>query len=140
MFVTLFYSVYNHNTHRFTYSSAGHNEQLLYRSDQKEFESLQCKGSPLGVLPSHSNDDFEMRHIYVKPGDILVFYTDGVVEAIGKQTKEEFGMDRLKKVILDNYLLSPDQMVKRIYSEVESFVGDQEQFDDISIMVVKILN
>ena len=140
MFVTLFYSVYNHATHRFTYSSAGHNDQLLYRSDQKEFESLQCKGSPLGVLPSRSNDDFEMKHIYIKPGDILVFYTDGVVEAIGKKTKDEFGMERLKKVIMDNYFLSPDQMVKRIYSEVESFVGDQEQFDDISIMVVKILN
>ncbi len=138
MFVTLFYSVYNPRTHCFTYSSAGHNEQYLYRFAQKQFEVLQCKGHPLGVIPSKNSTDFDMKDVHVEAGDILVFYTDGVIEALNHK-KEEFGTERLKQVISENYFLSPNQMAKRIYREMESFVGKQEQFDDVTIMIVKIL-
>ena len=105
---------------------------------KKKFEVLQCKGHPLGVIPSKDSKKFGMNHVRVTTGDVLVFYTDGVVEAFNRD-EEEFGAERLQKVISENYFLPPDQMTKRIYREVENFAGGQEQFDDVTILIVKIL-
>ena len=139
MFVTLFYSAYDPYTHNYTYSSAGHNEQLLFRQDKKTFESLQCKGSPLGIFPSNPNKPFGMKSIYLKVGDILVLYTDGVSEAINA-SNQEFGIERLKEVIEEFHFMSPNQLTQKIHDKVVKFVGEAEQFDDITIMIIKILS
>ena len=63
---------------------------------------------------------------------------DGVVEAINER-KEEFGFDRFCKIIADNMLLSSDQLVKKIFREVKTFAGSEPQYDDFTLMIIKVL-
>ena len=138
MFVTLFYTAYNSQSGELWYASAGHNEQLIFRPDSHEFEVLRSKGRPLGVIDSALHGPFGQGKTYLRPGDILVLYTDGVVEAINER-KDEFGMERFKKLIESMHLSTADQIVKRIYREVKEFAGTEAQYDDFTLLVVKIL-
>ncbi|RME89217.1 MAG: GAF domain-containing protein [Candidatus Hydrogenedentota bacterium] len=137
MFVTLFYALYNARTRLLQYASAGHNEQLIFRSDTHEFEMMHAKGSPLGVIPSELHGEFGTGKAYLAPGDMLILYTDGVVEAINER-KEEYGLQRLKDLIADQSLEEADQIVKRVYRDVSKFAGNEPQFDDFTLMILKI--
>lgn len=138
MFVTLFFMLYNAKSRELKFSSGGHNEQLIYRHDSQEFEQLHAKGSPLGVLPTKMHGEFGEGIIYLQPSDILVLYTDGVIEAINEK-REEFGLENLKRLIVENHLLTADQIVKRVFREVSDFAGTEPQFDDFTLMIIKIL-
>ncbi|HRP67958.1 MAG TPA: SpoIIE family protein phosphatase [Turneriella sp.] len=138
MFVTLFYTFYDAPEHRLYFSSAGHNEQLIFRHDTHTFEKLGTKGRPLGVIDSATHGPYGEGSAFLNVGDILVLYTDGVVEALNDR-EEEFGMERFCRVINDNMLLSSDQLAKKIFREVKTFAGNVAQYDDFTLMVVKVL-
>lgn len=138
MFVTLFYAYFDAVNHALRYSSAGHNEQLIYRHDTRTFEKLGTRGRPLGVVDSQLHGAFGEGRAFLNEGDILILYTDGVVEAINDR-KEEFGLDRFCEIIADNMLLSSDQLVKKIFRDVKTFAGSEAQYDDFTLMIVKIL-
>lgn len=138
MFVTTFYAVYNVADHKLEFSSAGHNEQMVLRHSSQEIEYLSAHGRPLGVIDSTLHGKFGQAQTYLRSGDLLILYTDGVTEAINSNN-EEFGLPRFQKVIQDNYLLSADQIVKRIYRAVQDFTGDKPLYDDFTLMVIKAL-
>ncbi|MFO1470299.1 MAG: SpoIIE family protein phosphatase [Turneriella sp.] len=138
MFVTLFYAFYNAPNHELFYASAGHNEQLIFRHDTRTFEKLGTKGRPLGVVDSQLHGPFGEGRAFLNEGDLLILYTDGVVEAINER-KEEFGFDRFCRIIGDNMLLSSDQLVKKIFREVKTFAGSEAQYDDFTLMIIKVL-
>ncbi len=139
MFVTLFYAIYEEDSRKFTFSSAGHDEQLLYKNDTDDFELLHSKGRALGLLPSERNEKFYSNSVQLKPGDIIIFYTDGIVEAINSK-KEQFGLERLKDIVSEKRFSEAKQIAKEIHRQVNIFSGDTEQFDDFTLMVLKILN
>jgi len=60
------------------------------------------------------------------------------LETAINERKEEFGLDRLQDIIKSNYLLTADQMVKRIFREVTDFAGTEPQFDDFTLLICKI--
>lgn len=138
MFVTLFYAYYDAPEHQLFYSSAGHNEQLVFRHDTRTFEKLGTKGRPLGVVDSQLHGPFGEGKVFLSEGDLLILYTDGVVEAINDR-HEEFGMERFCRLIRDNMLLSADQLAKKIFREVKTFAGAEAQYDDFTLMIIKIL-
>ncbi|MBV6493489.1 MAG: hypothetical protein LDLANPLL_01512 [Turneriella sp.] len=138
MFVTLFYTFYNAPEHRLYFSSAGHSEQLIFRHDTHTFEKLGTKGRPLGVIDSATHGPYGEGNVFLNVGDILILYTDGVVEALNDR-EEEFGLERFCRIISDNMLLSADQLVKKIFREVKTFAGNVAQYDDFTLMVVKVL-
>jgi serine phosphatase RsbU (regulator of sigma subunit) len=74
--------------------------------------------------------------IFLKSGDVVVLYTDGVTEANNKH-KEEFEMSRLTEVVVANRALSAVEIMAKIREELAKFVGSHTQFDDITIMVLK---
>ncbi len=138
MFVTLFYAFFNAPNHELFYASAGHNEQLIFRHDTRTFEKLGTKGRPLGVVDSQLHGPFGEGRAFLNEGDLLILYTDGVVEAINER-KEEFGFDRFCRIISDNMLLSSDQLAKKIFREVKTFAGSEAQYDDFTLMIIKVL-
>ena len=138
MFVTLFYAYFNAPNRELFYASAGHNEQLIFRHDTHTFEKLVAKGRPLGVVDSALHGAYGEGKAFLNAGDLLVLYTDGVVEAINER-KEEFGMDRFCKIVSENMVLSSDQLVKKIFREVKAFAGSEAQYDDFTLMIIKIL-
>jgi sigma-B regulation protein RsbU (phosphoserine phosphatase) len=121
------------------YANAGHNPPLWFRAAGGAVERLNAAGIVLGVL-----DDIEMEEerIDVAPGDVLVFYTDGVTEAMNA-ANEEFGMGRFQAVI-EAVAAAPGASAKDIVGAVQhavnTFTGSRPQTDDFTLFVVKRLN
>ncbi|MGZ7109508.1 MAG: PP2C family protein-serine/threonine phosphatase [Methanobacterium sp.] len=97
-------------------------------------ECLSTKGIALGAMDSM---EFEEKKIDLESGDVIVFYTDGVTEAVNNK-EELFGEKRLYKLIKSNSHLNAEEMVNKIKDAVISFSQNQSQFDDITLMVIKV--
>jgi sigma-B regulation protein RsbU (phosphoserine phosphatase) len=133
MFVTLFYGVLDPRGRTLTYVNAGHNPPLMLRRDN--IIMLEAKGIALGVMP---NIELEEKEISLRDGDIVVLYTDGVTEAINNR-EEQFGQERLIRLIEEGCNLPAQELIKRIQQEITAFSQGQPQFDDITLMVLKVI-
>lgn len=132
MFVTCFFFSYDRENRMITYSNAGHNPPLLIRAGGG-IERLHTRGKPLGVI---ANEAYEERQAAVRPGDLLVLFTDGIVEANNEQN-DEYGDARFEQVLLGVRTQTPREIADRITAEVNSFVGDEPQFDDMTLFIIK---
>ncbi|MGB2770514.1 MAG: SpoIIE family protein phosphatase [Candidatus Zixiibacteriota bacterium] len=133
IYVTAVYGVLDPKNRIFTFSNAGHNAPILRRADG-EMKYLTEGGMALGMF---ENSKYEERPLGINPGEIIVFYTDGVTEAKNDK-EEEFGTRRLKQVIGDSHQLGASQIQKNIYDAVKKFTGVSHQEDDLTMIVVKI--
>jgi sigma-B regulation protein RsbU (phosphoserine phosphatase) len=134
MFVTLFYSVLDPKRKTLSYVNAGHNPPVMLRREGRDIMLLAAKGIALGVMP---NIELEEREISLREGDVVVLYTDGVTEAINDK-EEQFGQQRLIQLIDEGRGLPAQEIVTRIQQGVTAFSAGQPQFDDITIMVLKV--
>ncbi len=133
MFVTVFYAIVSTRTGMMTFARAGHNPALLLRAQSGEVIELRPSGIVLGIL-----DELEIEEgsLQVQPGDMLLMYTDGVVEAVNDQ-QEEFGRDRLSKALRECADASAEEAVEHIEAAVQTFAGGQPQSDDITLIVMR---
>ncbi len=131
-FVTLFYGVLDTTTHRLTYTNAGHEPPMLLSGAAKSAR-LGTGGVVLGIL-----DDFpfEEETVPLATGDVLVVFTDGISEAID-EAKEQFGDQRLEKVVREHRDRTADEIGEAIIGAVRAHVGSAPQMDDITFVVVK---
>ncbi|MBN1485322.1 MAG: SpoIIE family protein phosphatase [Chloroflexia bacterium] len=134
MFVTLFYAVVNTQTMHLHFINAGHNPPFLIGKDIRRGMMLKAKGIALGAIDDVFLGEGEVQ---LEPGDVLVLYTDGVTEAKNAQA-ELFGEERLKTVIEQHHHLPPAELMAQISLEVKAFTQDEPQFDDITLLVVKV--
>ena len=133
MFVTLFYAVLDFKKQTLKYVNAGHNPPLLFEGEGTDVVMLGAKGIALGVIPDIT---LEEKEIPLGKEALVVFYTDGVIEAInGKE--EQFGEGRLIKLIEENSKLPAQEIVNKIQLDVAAFAGEQPQFDDLTLIVLK---
>ena len=133
MFVTLFYGVLDEQTKSLVYANAGHPPPLLMRKGEDRFRALEVTGIALGVVEGMK---YEERQIDLLPGDILVLYTDGVNEAINDR-EEQYGLARLCRTVRGSRDLSAQGILDAILKDIALFAGDQAQFDDITMIVLK---
>ncbi len=133
-FVTVFYGILDPAGKKLQYIRAGHNPPLLYRRSSDQFIFLEGKGTGLGVV---KDINLETKELELLPGDILILFTDGVTEAINQQN-EEFGVDRLGSLVREHQNYSAAEILDKISKEIETFVSEEPQFDDITLMVIKI--
>lgn len=133
MFVTLFYAILDSHAMTLNYVNAGHNPPLLLQGTSSDVRLLKAKGIALGVV-----DDVELQSVKVdlRAGDVLVLYTDGVTEAFNNRD-EEFGEERLLKVITENRNRPAAEILDQILTEINTFAGSRPQHDDITIMVLR---
>ena len=136
MFATCVYSVFDPKSCKLRIANAGHNFPLLFRSDGS-CERLPSTSFPLGLLPEGVKS-VKDQETPLHPGDVLVFFTDGVLEA-SREDMEQFGEERLEELISNSMELSADALRNRIYEEVLDFIGDAHRSDDITVMVLKAL-
>lgn len=134
MFVTLFYAILDSTKKSLRYVNAGHNPPLLIRETPGDIVLLKAKGIALGVI---DNIELEETEIELTKGDVVVLYTDGVTEAIS-ENKERFEQERLTKVITKNRNSPAQDILKEIKEELLRFAGKQPQFDDITLMILKV--
>jgi ligand-binding sensor domain-containing protein/serine phosphatase RsbU (regulator of sigma subunit) len=125
------------STKRMTYTNAGLPEPLL--KSGHSVTGLESSGSkvPLGV---YKEKDFTEDHVQLSPGDIVVLFTDGISEARNSQ-QEFYGSENLKRFLesLDTVNLSSKEIVDKIMDDIGRFSGGVDQFDDITVVVVKVL-
>ena len=129
-FMTCFYGVLDHHEHSFTYCNAGHDPPLLLKN-----ELMHLKADDL-VLGTFADLTYSQKTIPVDPGDILVMYSDGVTESKNKHD-EEFGCERLLKIITVHRSLPAERITDEIINEVCSHSGGCPQADDITVVVMK---
>jgi sigma-B regulation protein RsbU (phosphoserine phosphatase) len=134
IYVTAVYGVLDTKNKIFTFTNGGHNAPIFRHVDGR-MEYLLEGGVALGTF---ENSKYEERPLGLNPGDIIVFYTDGVTEAKNEK-EEEFGTKRLKQVINDSYHLSASEIQNNIYQAVKDFTGNLPQADDLTMIVIKVL-
>jgi serine phosphatase RsbU (regulator of sigma subunit) len=132
LFVTIFYGVWDPTGERFIYANAGHNPPLLMRPNGR-FSELPGHGIALGVLPEIEMNNYAIQ---LRPGETLIFYTDGVTEALNEDY-DEFGMERLRLAASSASRFNAPGIVGRITDSIRDHAGDTPQFDDITLIVMK---
>jgi len=131
-FTTAVLSEYNPNSRRLTYVNAGHNAPILRRANGT-LETLEAGGLPLGIRPA---TNYETASLELKPGDALIFFTDGVVEAFNGGG-EEFGNARWLNAIRNLPDWDAQQTLQLLMKRVDEFVGVTRQSDDITCLVFR---
>src|SRR5712692_5866896 len=131
-FTTAVLGEYNPSSRRLSYVNAGHNAPILRRANGT-LEPLEAGGLPLGIRPDVS---YETAALELKPGDALIFFTDGVVEAFS-EAGEEFGNERWLSAIRKLPEWNAEQSLQFLMKRVDEFVGATRQSDDITCMVFR---
>jgi sigma-B regulation protein RsbU (phosphoserine phosphatase) len=131
-FTTAFLAEYSPITRTLTYINAGHNNPMLRRATG-QFERLDVGGIPLGMMPGMT---YQSATTTLNPGDWLVIFTDGVVEA-ENDAAQEYGEDRFIQVINANLALAPAQMLYQVMADLDRFVALTPQHDDITCLLIK---
>ncbi len=134
VFVTAFYGVLDPSARTLTYSSAGHNPPRIKSCRGGSVHSLEeVGGPPLGLFEEL---DYEQATLALQPGDILAFYTDGIIEAMDPNSAQ-FGVDRLDE-ILRRCGLDAREIITAVVDAVDQFTGGNPPEDDRTLLVAKI--
>jgi phosphoserine phosphatase RsbU/P len=131
-FTTAVLAEYDPPSRHLIYVNAGHNAPILRRANGG-LEKLDVGGLPLGI---QSRVVYETAALDLQPGDALIFYTDGVVEAFNEKN-EEFGEDRWRALIRSLPALSAQETLQFLMKPVDEFVGATRQADDITCLVFR---
>ena len=135
MFVTVWLGILDLNTGILTAANAGHEYPVIHRSG-RPFELFKDKhGFVLGGMDDMKYKEYEIR---LEPGDEIFLYTDGVPEATGK-SGELYGTDRLLAALDRADGSGPRGLLEAVTEDVDRFVGDAEQFDDLTMLCLRYL-
>ena len=96
---------------------------------------LLTRGGP--IIGTFLNEPYEQETIQLQSGDILLVYTDGVTEALNG-AGVEFGEEKLLSILVESLQLPPRESTKRIIAKVLEWQGRASQYDDITLIVVKV--
>ena len=137
-FVTLFYSDFDAKSRKLRFANAAHNPPLLWSAKSKSINRLDAPGLLIGLQP---DAEYGCGEIILQPGDVLLYYTDGVTEAPGV-SGERFEENRLI-TFLDRFAregLGAQQILNRLFERLDAFVGvsDHHLEDDASMVVLKV--
>ena len=131
-FTTAFLAEYDAAHRTVHYINAGHNNPVLRRASG-QIERLDVGGLPFGIM---AESKYQAATVTLAPGDWLVIFTDGLVEAVNARD-EEYGEIRLLGAMDASKSLEPDGLLKRVMSELDLFVGNTPQHDDVTCMLLK---
>jgi sigma-B regulation protein RsbU (phosphoserine phosphatase) len=131
-FVTMFYSEFRVGG-SVVHVNAGHNPPALYRRSLDQVSFLPRGGRALGWFRENPLRPVEM---VLEPGDILVYYTDGLTDAENADG-DNFGEARLSRAMSECAWQSATQILNYLVHEVETFCGDVPAFDDLTLCVVR---
>jgi sigma-B regulation protein RsbU (phosphoserine phosphatase) len=134
MFVALLYAVLDAEDKTLSLCSAGQTQPIYWSSETGESRLVETKGDtfPLGII---EEVEYQETRLELAPGDKVVLYTDGIVEAMNEQ-QEIFGFDRLLEVVQEASAMTADALLKKILNKVNEFAGGAAQHDDLTIIVI----
>jgi serine phosphatase RsbU (regulator of sigma subunit) len=136
MFVALFYGIIDAKQRKLYYTNAGQTMPYLWRQGTVAFlpQATDTDRFPLGIV---KNTVYEQLSFDLQPGDVLVFYTDGIVDEMNGHY-ESYGFERLSNSIDKYAARTPEEMVDGIVSEMTNYTGNPKFQDDVTLVIVKI--
>lgn len=137
MFVALLYAELNPRKSTLILSNAGQTQPILCPADRSippHYIDTEGDKFPLGIIKDCTYQETEVR---LTSGDVVVFYTDGVVEAMN-ENGEMYGFERLMTSIEEGRGLGANAVMDKLMSDISGYVGGMEQHDDLTIVVVKM--
>jgi len=136
MYMTLVMLSWDLKTQKLSYVGAGHEHILVYHAKTGECEAVLTGGIALGMVPDNSKIIKE-KDIPLEDGDCVVLYTDGLTEAKNKKG-DMFGLDNLKQSLIEHAMnYSAEGVNYHMARDVSTFVGEAEQSDDMTLIVLK---
>lgn len=129
-FATLFYAEWDETSRLLRYVNAGHHAPLLIGRERNC--RLEKGGMPLGIMP---NVEFQVGELELRPGDLIVLFSDGIIEA-NSVDGEEFGEERLEALVREHIDRSVDEIQDRILKNLTEWVGVQE--DDMTLLIARV--
>ena len=133
-FTTAFLADLDPETRTLTYINAGHNQPMLCRKSGA-LERLDAGGLPIGIS---ADAPYQSGSVVLAPGDWLVIFTDGVIEAMNTRG-DEYGENRLLAAVATSSTGTPGEMMQRIMTDLDVFVGNTPQHDDVTCLLLKVV-
>jgi sigma-B regulation protein RsbU (phosphoserine phosphatase) len=130
-YATFYFGLYNDDTSVLTYTNAGHLPPLLLRDG--DFTDLAVTGTVVGAFPFSI---YEEQEVKLRSGDLLVAYTDGIVEP-ENEYGEQFGENRLRDLLGRYANRESDEIIARVMESVEQWTNSSELQDDMTILMVR---
>jgi phosphoserine phosphatase RsbU/P len=132
-YTTAFLAEFDPHSRTLTYLNAGHNNPVLRRASGA-IERLSNGGLPLGIK---SDAPYESGSVVLQSGDWLLIFTDGLVEATNFHD-EEYGETRMMNVLNSGIAATPNELLRRMMSDLDVFVGPTAQHDDVTCLLIKV--
>ena len=133
MFVTAWMGVLDITTGKVEFANAGHNPPLVRHADGR-FEFLKSKSG--FILAGMEGMKYRRNELVLSPGDEIYLYTDGVTEATNS-ANELYGEERLANLLNTLHGLAGEDVCRAVKADIDNFVGDAPQFDDITMLYLK---
>lgn len=135
MFVTVWLGILEISTGKITAANAGH-ENPVIRTAEGDFEYFPDRhGLAVGAMPGMKYKEYELQ---LEKGGELFLYTDGIPEAINI-SEEMFGPDRMLEILNQHKTTDPVELLRAVKTSVDEFVGEAEQFDDLTMLGIVLL-
>jgi phosphoserine phosphatase RsbU/P len=131
-YVAVTYAVYDPNSKTMAIANSGLPYPLLVRAGQPSF--LDIGGVPLGLFP---DTQYEETSLQLQSGDVLVFYSDGVIE-MRNDSGEDFGLKRLAETVCTSHEKTPEEIVKVVSASLADFIGRVRPQDDRTMIVARM--
>ncbi len=136
-FVTLIYAVLDPAANTVRFVRAGHEPLLVYKKKENKIYEFKPSGMGVGLdCGSLFRESIEECEVKLDKDDIIIFYTDGLVD-LRNSDNREFDHDRFNKCILKNSLLDAPEFSDAIVQELKNYKGDVNQFDDLTMIAIK---
>jgi phosphoserine phosphatase RsbU/P len=132
VFVTLFLAILDDHL-ELRYVNAGHNPQYVLRADGR-VERLSSTGLPIALFGGHG---YMEARVSLAPGDLLFFFTDGLVEAENERG-DQFGTERVEAILVEEHANGINAVLERIERDVNAFRGAVEPLDDATLMAMRV--
>jgi sigma-B regulation protein RsbU (phosphoserine phosphatase) len=131
-YVTMLFALWNDENRTLQVANSGAVQPVFCRSGQSV--TVLAEGFPLGMFPDVTYEEF---NVATQPGDVLIFVSDGILDA-ENATSEMYGQDRLSGLLCGHRDQSAQEIAHAILSDVSRFQGNQDRFDDETIIVLKV--
>jgi len=138
MFLSMFYGIWDKTSGTLRYCNAGHEPPLLYRRERDRVDEIKSDGVALGAV-SDAGAYLRDAEIRLGPGDILLLYTDGVVEAKNREDSM-FGKERLRKDVAKLAGQTGYRYLDALKEDLDRFVAGADQHDDITMLSLGLEN
>lgn len=133
-----------YNDYHFELINSGHTPLFLFDSEKEDIIEMDTNGIPLGIT-EFNRDDLDIQTGILKPGDVLIFYTDGFIEQRNSEG-EQFGLSRLKDTFLEEILyfrkkshtIDPESLANSFFLHFDEFMSDSLAGDDMSLIIAAV--